>query len=69
MLPPGTIVFDLVYRPSPTRLLREAKRAGCKAVGGWPMLAGQAEAAFRIWTGRGFPVKTRRELLAMGELE
>jgi shikimate dehydrogenase len=63
-LPSGLIVFDLVYRPSPTKLLREAKRAGCKTIGGWPMLVGQADAAFRIWTGRGFPLKTRQELLA-----
>jgi shikimate dehydrogenase len=66
-LPPGLIAFDLIYRPSPTRFLREARRAGCKTVGGWPMLVGQAEAAFRIWTGRGFPVKTRRELMAQGK--
>lgn len=64
-LPSGMTVFDLVYRPSQTKLLRDAKRAGCKTIGGWPMLVGQAEAAFRIWTGRGFPVKTRQGLLAM----
>lgn len=63
--PSGLTVFDLVYRPSPTKLLRDAKRAGCRTIGGWPMLVGQAEAAFRIWTGRGFPLQTRRELLAM----
>jgi len=65
-LPSTLTVFDLVYRPSPTKLLRDAKRAGCKTIGGWPMLVGQAEAAFRIWTGRGFPLKTRQELLTMG---
>lgn len=65
-LPSAMAVFDLVYRPRLTQLLREANRAGCKTIGGWPMLVGQADAAFRIWTGRGFPVKTRKELLAAG---
>jgi len=61
---PSTIVFDLVYCPYPTRLLRRAKRAGCaRVLGGWPMLVAQADASFAIWTGRRFPGTVKRQLL------
>lgn len=62
-LSPHTIVFDLVYYPRRTPLLLRAQRAGCRTVGGWPMLIAQADAAFNIWTGRSFPAKSRQALL------
>jgi len=46
----GRVVYDLVYNPPDTRLLREAARAGCVAIGGLDMLVGQAEEQFHIWT-------------------
>ena len=49
-LSPGT-VYDLVYNPPTTRLLREAERAGCATIGGLEMLVGQARQAFEWWTG------------------
>ncbi len=49
-----TIVYDLIYNPAQTLFLQRAKEAGLRTVNGWPMLLGQAEEAFRIWTGRGF---------------
>lgn len=45
------LVYDLVYVPEETRLLREAKIAGCKTLGGLEMLIGQAVRQFEIWTG------------------
>jgi len=45
------IVYDLVYNPLETRLLREAKAAGATALGGLDMLVGQGTAAFELWTG------------------
>jgi shikimate dehydrogenase len=63
-LPRSLIVFDLIYSPRPTLLLKRARQAGCRTVDGWPMLVGQAEAAFRLWTGRAFPSQVRRELLS-----
>jgi 3-dehydroquinate dehydratase/shikimate dehydrogenase len=47
----GKIVYDLIYNPGVTRLLREAAIAGCDIVGGLDMLVGQAHEQFRWWTG------------------
>jgi shikimate dehydrogenase len=44
-------VYDIVYNPPKTRLLREAEEAGCRTIGGLEMLVGQARQAFEWWTG------------------
>jgi 3-dehydroquinate dehydratase/shikimate dehydrogenase len=46
------IVYDLVYDPAPTELMREAAAAGCEVIGGLEMLIAQAERQFEIWTGQ-----------------
>ena len=51
----GTIVYDLVYNPEETRLLRDAKDAGATTIGGLEMLVGQACRQFQWWTGRVAP--------------
>ncbi len=45
------IVYDLVYAPERTPLLVDAERAGCRTLGGLPMLATQAALQFELWTG------------------
>lgn len=50
-LKPDMIIFDTIYNPIETRLLREAKAQGCKVVGGLPMFVNQAAAQFELWTG------------------
>jgi 3-dehydroquinate dehydratase / shikimate dehydrogenase len=47
----GRCVYDLVYNPPVTRLLREATRAGCQTIGGLEMLVAQAQEQFHWWTG------------------
>ncbi len=49
-LAPG-LVYDLVYNPAETTLLRDARRAGCRTIGGLDMLVGQARQQFEWWTG------------------
>ena len=48
-------VYDLVYAPALTPLLARARAAGCRTIGGWSMLRAQAEAQFRLFTGREYP--------------
>jgi shikimate dehydrogenase len=51
-LAPGQVVYDIVYNPAETRLLREARGRGCLAVGGLGMLVHQGLASFEQWTGK-----------------
>lgn len=60
-------VLDLVYRPSPTRLVREAREAGAAARGGAGILLRQAALSFALWTGRPAPIEVMRDALR-GEL-
>jgi shikimate 5-dehydrogenase len=45
------LAYDLVYNPTETRFLREAREAGCKTLGGLAMLAAQAAEQLKLWTG------------------
>ena len=59
---PGHLtVFDLVYNPRQTKLLRQARAVGAKAVGGLGMLVHQGAVAFELWTGEKAPVETMYE--------
>jgi 3-dehydroquinate dehydratase/shikimate dehydrogenase len=53
-------VYDLVYNPPATRLLREAAAAGCATLGGLDMLVAQAEEQFQWWTGTRAPTGVMR---------
>ena len=54
-------VFDVIYNPQETRLLREAKEAGCKTGNGMYMLLYQGAASFKLWTGEEMPVEIIKE--------
>ncbi len=45
-------VYDLVYNPLETRLLKEAREAGCTTISGLDMLIAQARLQFELWTGQ-----------------
>ena len=51
----GELVYDLVYNPRETRLLAEARAAGCETIGGLSMLVAQACRQFEWWTGSAAP--------------
>jgi 3-dehydroquinate dehydratase/shikimate dehydrogenase len=58
----GGCVYDLVYNPEETQLLRWAREAGIETIGGLEMLVGQACLQFEWWTGRLAP----REVMLEG---
>ncbi|HWQ48401.1 MAG TPA: shikimate dehydrogenase [Methanosarcina sp.] len=60
-LHPGLTVFDIVYNPLETRLLKEAKASGSKTVSGVLMLVYQGAEAFRLWTGIEPPVELMKK--------
>jgi shikimate dehydrogenase len=64
MLRPDLAVLDLVYRPSPSRLVREARAVGAVARSGAEVLLHQAALSFALWTGRDAPVQVMRDALA-----
>ncbi|MEM2960942.1 MAG: shikimate dehydrogenase [Candidatus Bathyarchaeia archaeon] len=54
-------VFDIVYEPLETRLLREARSVGAKTVDGLSMLIHQGAASFEIWTGVKAPIEIMKK--------
>jgi 3-dehydroquinate dehydratase/shikimate dehydrogenase len=56
----GRFVYDLVYNPPQTRLLREAATAGCATLGGLDMLVAQAQEQFQWWMGTRAPAGVMR---------
>lgn len=59
---PGLVVADAVYNPEETKLLREAKEAGCTCINGKGMLLWQGVAAFKLYTGQDMPVEEVKKL-------
>ncbi len=56
MLHPGLLVYDLVYNPPVTRLLKEAGEIGAKTLNGVKMLVHQGAESFKIWLNREPPL-------------
>ena len=58
------LVYDLIYNPLETQLLKDAKAAGCQTLGGMTMLLGQAAEQFRLWTGEEAPLDVMWQAIA-----
>jgi shikimate dehydrogenase len=65
LLLPHHIVFDCVYRPSKTALLRAADEAGARGTNGLSMLLHQGALAFSIWFNREAPIEAMRSAIAL----
>jgi shikimate dehydrogenase len=60
---PDTVVFDMVYNPTQTQLLCQARTLGLRAVSGLSMLLHQGALAFTLWTGQPAPLEVMRSTL------
>jgi shikimate dehydrogenase len=56
-------VYDMIYNPAETPLLKAAKAAGCRTANGLGMLLHQGAKAFEIWTGKPAPLAVMRRAL------
>ena len=56
-------VYDMIYRPAETPLLKAARKAGCRAANGLGMLLHQGAKAFEIWTGKTAPLDVMHRAL------
>jgi shikimate dehydrogenase len=64
LIRPGTIAYDLIYVPNPTRFLQQAQAQGATPIDGLEMLVQQGAAALRIWTNWAeVPVDVMRDTL------
>src|SRR5436190_9116773 len=56
-------VYDMIYRPAQTQILKTAKAAGCRTANGLSMLLYQGARALEIWTARSAPLEIMRRAL------
>ena len=60
---PGQVVFDVVYNPLETKLLKDAKAAGLQTISGVEMFINQAVLQFEQFTGVAAPYKVMRDMV------
>ena len=63
LLHPDLTVMDIVYNPLDTRLLKEARHAGCRTIRGMEMFLHQAAAQFELWTAHPAPLSVMRQIM------
>ncbi len=59
----GLAVYDLIYNPAETKLLKAANKAGASTSNGLGMLLYQGARAFEIWTGNKAPALVMKKTL------
>ena len=65
LLPKQSLVYDLVYKPKQTALLKKAKELGLKSAGGISMLLYQGAKSLEIWTGETAPIDEMRKAIEL----
>ncbi|MEW6095330.1 MAG: shikimate dehydrogenase [bacterium] len=63
---PNQIVYDIIYNPPKTPLLKIAKEKGCKTQNGISMLVHQGALSFELWTGKKAPIEVMRQAIIIG---
>ena len=63
LIPEGIVLYDCVYNPPTTRLVKMARQRGARACNGLDMLVWQGARSFEIWTGHNPPVDVMRQTL------
>lgn len=58
-----TKIFDLIYNPKETKLIKEAKKRGLEAINGLGMLLYQGAESFKLWTEKDAPIEVMRRAL------
>lgn len=67
VIPRCAVVYDLIYAPRETKLLKKAKAAGAVALNGLGMLVHQGAAAFQSWTGLAAPLEAMQRAVEENE--
>ena len=62
-LKPGMVVFDTVYNPESTMLVKEARARGCIVITGVEMFIRQAALQFELFTGQAASLDAMREVM------
>ena len=62
-LNPSTIIFETIYNPERTLLIKDARTAGCQTITGVEMFVRQAAYQYRLFTDRQAPIDLMRETL------
>lgn len=60
--PKNAVLYDTIYRPLQTKLMRDAERSGLRVIGGLGMLVYQGASAFEMWTGKKPPIDLMRQV-------
>jgi shikimate dehydrogenase len=66
-IPPGAVVYDLIYSPRETKLLKMARASGAVTLNGLGMLVHQGAEAFQLWTGLKAPLEIMRRAVEENE--
>ena len=62
-LGPGLFIYDLIYNPLETRLLRAARERGARTANGAGMLAHQGALSLELWTGKAAPARLMEQVV------
>lgn len=57
------VVYDVIYNPRKTKLLKQAEKKGCQIINGLDMLLYQGAKAFNLWTNQDMPIEKVKHII------